>query len=180
MNAIDDVATRLDQLARATGFEEVDAATLGTTKTLPTPVRVWASRYAVIVAAATTADRAIAQSQSLQSWLDEVLLSRERDVKGVVDGYLVLVSPVELPANTVQQLRLDRRVCRKYVVWPESTGDRWARLDAVTVLGLPDRTGNSEEAAFQSPPEALSLLWRTLIDSDSDAEAIRQVCELNP
>ncbi len=180
MSVLDEAAMRLDHLARATGFKEIDAAALETTQTLPCAVRVWASRYAVLVAAATTAESAIAQSQSLQSWLDEVLLSRERDVRGVVDGYLVLVSLIELPANTVQQLRLDRRVCRKYAVWPQSTGDRWARLEAVTVLGLPDRTGNSEEAAFQSPPETLSLLWRTLIDSDSDAEAIRQVCELNP
>jgi hypothetical protein len=176
MTLLDEVAEWIDGMARRTDFAR---DTLGDS-TVQTPlsheIRAWKSSYAVIVIAEVETTALLQSCKELQSWLDEILLIQERKSGRVVDGYLVLITDARPGINEAQQLRLDRHVCRKYVVWPCAHGNRWNQLDAVAVLGLPDEARGSSEIALTEPPETLQTLWTAITESSSDAEAIRQTC----
>jgi hypothetical protein len=176
MTMLEEVTVQLDDLSRRTNFVRQDVGASANQSPLSREIRVWQAPYAVIVAAEVGTDALMKACKELQSWLDELLLGQERQSGRVVDGYLVLVTKTDPGINDAQQLRLDRHVCRKYVVWPSANGTRWNQLDAVAVLGLPDEARSAAEVAPAEPPKPLQALWMTITESSSDAEAIRQTC----
>jgi hypothetical protein len=106
----------------------------------------WEAPYAQLVLwriQTTGKARIRAEVEKAQEILDGLLLSAEKRLSGVVDGYLLLFlenEPDKDLQSLIRGLELDTNVCRKSFIWP-GEGDtpeaRWQRLWRTTVIGLP-------------------------------------------
>lgn len=173
---LDEVTHRIDEVARRTHFVQIDVPIPTIQNALPHQIRAWQSLYALVIVAEVQASEIVTACYELQRWFDELLLIQERKSSRVVDGYLLLITESAPSHNDAQQLRLNRHVCRKYLVWPATNGSRWNQLDAVAVFGLADQALIVAEPVAIEPPESIQELWKTITESTSDAEAIRQAC----
>jgi len=102
--------------------------------------------------------------EEMHFWFREVLLRLEKPKGLIIDGYLLLVleqEPDKQVKESVNEIELDTRVCRKHVLWPRSIGDDGLdRLQFVTVLALPDTISNnlSEKTRFELSKKAEILI----------------------
>lgn len=107
----------------------------------PSGVSLWSGSYAAVAFWPTNEAHFTDHAERAEAWFADYLFGEERRRNArVVDGYLLLAfdRPVtKAIQSAVRAVELSTQICRKHAVWPEDDG-AWRRLDAVTVLGLPD------------------------------------------
>lgn len=142
--------------------------------------RIWTGSYAAVLlwpALAKDVQTLESAAKAGEAWLAEFLLSVEtaRSAR-VIDGYLLLLlaaKPSEDLLEQVRELELSFRVCRKHVIWPlDSDTTQRPRLDAVTVLALPDGvTAASGEVRWPELEPSESELWDRIHSTGGAATA---------
>jgi hypothetical protein len=117
-----------------------------------------------------------------QEILDRLLVSAEKNLSGVVDGYLLLFlgnEPDEDIHSLIRSLELDTNVCRKNFIWPKE-GDtpeaRWRRLWRTTVIGLPESPPPGRMVDLPLLKEPCKEIWREISRSGS-ANAARKALQ---
>ncbi|HUO21158.1 MAG TPA: hypothetical protein VMU59_01420 [Caulobacteraceae bacterium] len=129
----------------------------------PDGVSLWSGSYAAVAFWPTSETQFTAEAGRAEAWFADYLFGEERRRNArVVDGYLLLAfdRPVtEAIQSAVRTVELSTQICRKHAVWPEEDGI-WRRLDAVTVLGLPDGvTSASGEPTWPVLDAEAAALW---------------------
>ncbi len=121
-----------------------------------------------------------AEVEKAQEILDALLISAEKRLSGVVDGYLLLFlghEPGEDLHSLIRGLELDTNVCRKSFIWPRE-GDtpeaRWQRLWRTTVIGLPESPPPGMMVELPLLKEPCKEIWREISRSGS-ANAARKL-----
>jgi len=109
---------------------------------------LWRGDFAILLLCMVAKPAALKECQrKAQNELDRLLLEKEQDGRGTMDGYLLLCLSTA-PETTeeramIRDLELDRSVCRKHIIWPD--GESWAGLERVTIF-------NPTLAGKGSPP----------------------------
>ena len=129
----------------------------------PEGAAFWAATYARLLFWPVAGAGLREAARTGEAWLDTVLKAEEGG-RAPVDGYLVLAQEAAPERALVREIELSTQVCRKHVIWPDSSEMGWRGLAAVGVLGLP------REAALarrQGPPaldEEAEALWRRIAE----------------
>jgi len=122
----------------------------------------------------------LAEVEKAQEILDTLLVSAEKSLSGVVDGYLLLLlwnEPDEDLHSLIRSLEMDTNVCRKNFIW-QREGDtpeaRWERLWRTTVIGLPESPPLGRMVDMPELKESYKEIWKEIRRSGS-ANAARKV-----
>jgi hypothetical protein len=124
-----------------------------------------------------------AEVEKAQEILDALLISAEKRLSGVVDGYLLLFlgyEPDEDLHSLIRSLELDTNVCRKIFIWlgegdtPEA---RWQRLWRTTVIGLPVSPPPGRMVDMPELKEPYKEIWREINRSGSANAARKELME---
>lgn len=132
----------------------------------------WVAPYAcVLLWPVETEASLLSEANRAESVFHDVLSARERP-RGdrPIDGYLILLlatAPSDDIDDMVRELELSPQICRKHVVWPleeaNEAGAIWSRLEAVTVLGLPEaQTEGGIDVAWPELEGPADELWQEL------------------
>ena len=106
--------------------------------------------------------------EKVQEILDGLLLTAEKRLSGVIDGYLLLLlgnEPDEDILNLIRNLELDTNVCRKSFIWPgggDTPEARWRRLWRTTVIGLPGSPPPGRMVDLPQLKEPCNEIWREI------------------
>lgn len=131
----------------------------------------WASSYAcVLLWPVETESTLLSEAHRAEGVFNEMLGVREKPRGNrPIDGYLVLLlsaAPSGEVDDAVRDLELSSQICRKHVVWPLAEVEQgraiWSRLEAVTVLGLPDAQTPSIDVAWPKLEGPADELWQEL------------------
>lgn len=147
---------------------------------------LWEAPYAQLVLwriQSTSKARIHSEVEKAQERLDELLISAENRLSGVVDGYLLLFlenEPDEDIHSLIRGLELDTNVCRKSFIWP-GEGDipeaRWQRLWRTTVIGLPLSPPPERMVGMPELNEPCRKIWREISRSGSANAARKELME---
>lgn len=179
MSSVDDAFIRLDALAASVGLSPMEHRALQSLRPPVASIRVWHADYALVVAVPMEASKIDDSWLTIDGWIDGVLVLRERQQKRVVDAYVVFLATGAKERTISNLLELNRSICRKYVVWPESNDDPWSGLSRVSVLGLPQVSTSLGKSDLPVPSDSLEPLWRSIIDPDKDKDAIDSARDLS-
>ncbi len=169
-HSVESASMQVTELAEKVGFAVADLPQdFAPNGGYPSGCHLWVSNYACMLLwpVGTDTVQDLREASALgEDVVSQILLQEERVPP---DGYLILAVPSEPVADaleTVRDLELSSRVCRKHVVWPEvevGVGEaerRWKRLQYVTALGLPTPpTVPTKEAYWPKLDKAGSDLW---------------------
>jgi hypothetical protein len=114
-----------------------------------------------------------AEVDKAQEVLDGLLLSAEKRLSGVVDGYLLLslgYEPDMELLSLIRNIELDTTACRKIFVWPvagDSPESRWQRLWRTTVIALPESPSPGRMLELPELKEPVREIWREISRSGS-------------
>ena len=146
----------------------------------------WEAPYAQLVLwpiQSTGKAHILAEVEKAQEILDGLLVSAEKRLSGVVDGYLLLFlrsEPGEDLQSLIRSLELDTNVCRKSFIWPRE-GDtpeaRWQRLWRTTVIGLPVSPPPGRRVDLPELKEPYKEIWRDISRSGSANAARKELME---
>jgi hypothetical protein len=143
---------------------------------------LWEAPYARLVLwriQSTGEARIHSEVEKAQEILDGLLLTAEKGLSGVVDGYLLLFlenEPNEDLHSLIRRLELDTNVCRKNFIWPRGGNTpeaRWQRLWRTTVIGLPQSPPPGRRVDLPKLKEPYKEIWREISRSGS-ANAARK------
>jgi hypothetical protein len=121
-----------------------------------------------------------AEVEKAQEILDELLISAEKRLSGVVDGYLLLFlgdEPDEDLHSLIRSLELDTNVCRKSFIWPmegDTPEAKWQRLWRMTVIALPESPPPGRMVDLPELKEPYKEIWRE-ISRNGSANAARKL-----
>jgi hypothetical protein len=124
-----------------------------------------------------------AEVEKAQEILDVLLISAEKNLSGVVDGYLLLFlgkEPDEGLHSQIRSLELDTNVCRKSFIWPvegDTPEARWQRLWRTTVIGLPESPPPGRMVEMPELKEPYKEIWREINRSGSANAARKELME---
>ncbi len=146
----------------------------------------WEAPYAQLVLwRIQTTDKAQirAEVEKAQEILDGLLISAEKRLSGVIDGYLLLFLGNEPDGNLqslIRNLELDTNVCRKSFIWPRE-GDtpeaRWQRLWRTTVIGLPVSPPHGKRVDMPLLKKPYKEIWMEISRSGSANAARKELKE---
>lgn len=140
----------------------------------------WEAPYAqLVVWSIKSASESSIRSEveSAQEILDSILISIEKKVSKVVDGYLMFVLGNEPDSDLralIRNIELDTRVCRKSFVWPSKRDDaeaKWWRVWRTTVIGLRESPAPGSGVDLPELKETHKEIWREISKSSSAAAA---------
>jgi hypothetical protein len=124
-----------------------------------------------------------AEVEKAQEILDGLLISAEKNLSGVIDGYLLLFlgnEPGEDLHSLIRSLELDTNVCRKSFIWPgkgDSPEARWQRLWRTTVIGLPESPPPGRRVDMPELKKPYKEIWREISRSGSANAARKELKE---
>lgn len=170
---------RLDELAASVLFVPMSHEELQTLKPPVGDIHIWIAEYAVLVAVAIEASEIDGSWLRVEAWVDGVVMHRERERHRVVDAYVVFLTEEVQDQVTPRQLELNRSVCRKYVVSPETGDDPWSGLSRISVLGLSHVDVALGKSELPVPESSHERLWRNIIEPDKDIDALNAARDLN-
>jgi hypothetical protein len=146
----------------------------------------WEAPYAQLLLCriqSTGKARIRAEVEKAQEMLDTLLISAEKSLSGVVDGYLLLFlgyEPDEDIHSLIRILELDTNVCRKSFIWA-GEGDtpeaKWQRLWRTTVIGLPESPPPGRMVEMPELSEPCREIWREISMSGSANAARKELME---
>ena len=126
---------------------------------LPFGAEAWLADYAWLLLWPVT-DGTVAgldnASAAVEEHLARTFPPRPTRPGRVIDGYALLVLstvPDEALRSAIGQVQIQRRLCRRIVLWPEK--EIWRGLEAVPCLALPPAAANvaAPDAVLLSPEE---------------------------
>jgi hypothetical protein len=119
--------------------------------------------YAVLPEACATRSLLMEEKEQMHVFIRKILFALENNKGLIVDGYLLLSldhEPNSIIEETVRDIEMDTKVCRKHVVWPSANKGSLDRLQFITILSLPEPFSSSSECTtpFELSTEANILL----------------------
>ena len=184
MQSVSELTDLIDVYAGAVGLKRSSAPGVGGGEE-DQGIR-WEAPYALLVLwriHATGNAQVRAEVEKAQEMLDGLLISAEKRVSGVVDGYLLLFMGNEPDGDIlslIRNLELDTNVCRKSFIWP-GEGDtpeaRWQRLWRTTVIGLPSSPPPGRMVDMPELKEQYKEIWREISKSGSANAARKALME---
>lgn len=155
---MEELKTQIDEMAHPVGLR-LAPPEHPVRENLPAGAEAWLADYAWLLLWPVTdwtsagLDKA---SADVEEHLARTFPPRSTRPGRIIDGYALLASPAASDGtlrSAVAEVQLQRRLCRRIVLWPD--GEGWRGLEAVPCLRLPSPAASvaAPDAVLLSPEE---------------------------